>query len=419
MGHQYPKLPALCRPLLRASTVALPYSFYSLLGLIGLSLILVYCRGQRWVDPLTRGTLAVAMGLLLLSCVTASADLSGPVIDPRPEALLQLVNFLPFILLFVGLPALLRHVDVAHVLQRDIVWASLPISIATVVEYGLKSPYWPVALQQWSWIEALRDAPHRGRPMVMFDHPNVLASYLVIVFGLAWGLLLSRKRLGGVAAVLGLTLVAIACTGSRNGLAVALLQTVIGLSALWIPWYLKSGILVGVSGIGFGLTALSLGSARWSAAALLADPRVRLWKIALDLIRDRPWLGWGLGSFKSLYPSRLIDPEYAQVFHPHNIGLLLAAEAGVGVTIALTLFVSFVVYRSIRAQAALPNRHGPWFGSHLALLGILGFACFDVTFYDGRVNALNWIVIASVYSSTFWAKQFVKRSVKIRGSGLA
>lgn len=398
---QYPKIPAICRPLLRVSTIALPYSFYSLLGFVGLSLLLVYRRGQRWVDPLTRVTLAVAMGLLLLSCITAQGG-PGQTTDPRSEAFLQLGNFLPFMLLFVGLPALLRHVDVMYALQRDLVWASLPISLATLIEYGLKSPYLPVALQQWPWIAVLRDAPHRGRPMVMFDHPNVLASYLVVVFGLAWGLLLTRKRLGATAVALSLTLVAIACTGSRNGVVVALLQAVLGLTALWIPWYIKGIALLGLSGVGFGLATLSLGAARWSIGALLADPRVGLWKIALDLIGDRPGLGWGLGSFKQLYPPRLIDPEYAQVFHPHNIGLLLAVEAGVGVAIALTLFLSFLAYRSLRARWNCPA--GLWVGMNLALLGVFGFACFDVTLYDGRVNALNWLILAGVYSTSLLLK---------------
>ncbi|MGF1512937.1 MAG: O-antigen ligase family protein [Elainellaceae cyanobacterium] len=411
-GDRQRDIPEFCRPLLRLSAIALPYSFYSLLGFLGLSLVLLYHRGYRYLDPLTRGTLAVAVGLLLLSCGAA---------NDRPEALLQLANFLPFFLLFVGLPALLRQVDLVRGLQRDLLLASLPISLITLVEYALKSPYLPALLQQRSWIEALRAAPHQGRPMVMFDHPNVLASYLVIVFGLGWGLLLGQwvvRRSGlGAAGALGLTLAAIACTGSRNGLAVAVLQSVIGLSLLRLPGLVKGGILVGVSGAGFGLAALSLGASRWRLAALLEDPRVGLWKIALNLVSERPWLGWGLGSFKQLYPARLIDPEYLSVFHPHNIGLLLAVEAGIGTAIALTVLVCFIAYRSWRSRPkVLPlsqSKAKPlsqdltpaWVGSSLALLGVVGFACFDVTLYDGRVNALNWIVLASVYSATFWPLQ--------------
>ena len=390
------RLPPFCRPLLRVSALFLPYSFYSLLGFVALSVVLVWHRGQRYMDPLTRGSLAVAMALLLASSVTA--------VD-RGEALLQLANFLPFFLLFVGLPALLRHTDLAQRLQQGLVLASLPISLLTLGEYGLKSSYLPSVFQQQPWVAALRAAPHKGRPMVMFDHPNVLASYLVIVFGLAWGMLVSgpkpqapgqRRYRFGVAAILVLTLVAIACTSSRNGLAVALLQSGIGLSLLRLPRLVKGGVLAGASGLGFGLAALSLGATRWSPAALLNDPRAGLWKIALDLVVERPGLGWGLGSFKQVYPPRLIDPEYATVFHPHNIGLLLAAEAGIGAAIALTLLVSFTAYRSLRSRPHHPA--GLWTGVNLALLGIVGFACFDVTLYDGRVNALNWLVLAWAYS---------------------
>jgi O-antigen ligase len=130
---------------------------------------------------------------------------------------------------------------------------------------------------------------------------------------------------------------------------------------------------------------------------------VRVWQIALELIGDRPWLGWGLGNYKILYPSFPHDPEYDVVFHPHNFWLLLGAEAGIPVAIAFTVWVGYLCYRAVRVL--LQNQLEPPVRSILLayLLGFAGciaFAFFDVTFYDARTNIVDWVLLAGIYSLT-------------------
>jgi O-antigen ligase len=128
-------------------------------------------------------------------------------------------------------------------------------------------------------------------------------------------------------------------------------------------------------------------------------------------MEERPWLGWGLGNFKFLYPPRLIDPEYQDIFHPHNIWLLLGTEAGIPVMILMSLLVGFIGYRAVQycLTPAQKTDHPSLqvsgraiaLGYLLAFWGCLGFALFDVTFYDVRVNALNWTILAALYAIPF------------------
>ncbi|HHP7244739.1 MAG TPA: O-antigen ligase family protein [Elainellaceae cyanobacterium] len=409
-----------CQALFRISLVTLPYLLYpSLLGLlVTLIGVLVVKAPRRSLDPLTQVSLIGISILLVISSILAA--------NPD-EAFLQLSNFLPFFWLFATLPTLIGTFTRLEQIATDLVIAALPIQIVAAIEYVLKSSWLPTVISQWSVVEAIRAAPHRGRAMVMFDHPNALASYLVIIFGLGLGLTLKRLFCDTPQAqkpsllwfhipvsntllyvATGFNLFGLFASGSRNGLLVAICQIIVfGLLAK-----AKRAIVIIGAVMVFGLIAgaawLGLGHRPHAIANLADDPRIGIWKIALDLIQERPWFGWGLGNFKILYPPRLIDPTYQDVFHPHNIWLLLGSEAGLPVMIAVTVMVSYSLYRGIRllrSPRLTPSAHWIAIAYFLAFGGCVVFALFDVTLYDARVNVLNWLALAGIYTPTILGKQ--------------
>ncbi|MEB3213690.1 MAG: O-antigen ligase family protein, partial [Leptolyngbyaceae bacterium] len=443
------------RVLFITSLATLPYLVYgSMLGIFIVLVRLIWRHRSPCLDPLTRNCLGLIALLLLMSALDAY----------RPgEAFLQLANFWPYMLLFAYLPGLLRQLETLENLAIALVLSSIPINLIAIGEFILKAPFFPQPWRSIPWIEAVRKAPHRGRAMAMFDHPNVMASYLVIVLGLAVGLLVMqmaygtthRRRIhvwsrqkgdrpqslsdpallpqdaqfspGFSSSVLlpcavGLLLVGIFCTGSRNGLAIALSQLIVfGLASRANRKILA--MIAAVIGVGaIAIATVGLGTRPMGIFDFTDDPRVGIWAIAVDLIRERPWLGWGLGNFKFLYPARLIDPTYTDIFHAHNIWLLLGSEAGIPVMIAMSVFVGFMCYRVARVclgdmhltfgrflkkasvvtvDGAIPDSGVPKraiaLGYLLAFWGCLGFALLDITFYDVRVNALNWTLLAALY----------------------
>lgn len=409
-----------CQALFRISLIALPYLFYpSLLGLlVTLIGVLVVKAPRRSLDPLTQASLIGISILLVISSLLAK--------DPG-EAFLQLSNFLPFFWLFAALPTLISTLTRLEQIATDLIIAAVPIHIVAAIEYVLKASWLPPELSQWSRVEAIRAAPHRGRAMVMFDHPNALASYLVIIFGLGLGLTLKRLFCDSsqeskpsllwfhipvsnplLYLATGSNLLGLFASGSRNGLLVAISQIIVfGLLAKAKRVILISGTVM-VFGIIAGTAWLGLGHRPHAITNLADDPRIGIWKIALDLIRERPWFGWGLGNFKMLYPPRLIDPAYQDIFHPHNIWLLLGSEAGLPVMVLLTVMVSYILYRGIRllrSPRLSPSVHWVVIAYFLAFGGCMVFALFDVTFYDARVNVLNWLALAGIYIPTIVGNQ--------------
>jgi O-antigen ligase len=405
--------------LFRGSLVTLPYLFY--ISFVGIFLVMLVDRvshKRTALDPLTRNSLAIIGALLILSSCLAG---------DRTEAFLQLVNFLPFFLFFSVLPYVLRGTDRLTTLATDLVIAAIPLNVMALGEYLLKTLKFsviPRVIRRLPEVRSLRAAPHKGRAMVMFTHPNSLANYLVLILGLGLGLILHdlhrQKPIGAIRRSLlysgtGLTLVGIFCSGSRNGLAVAIAQILIfclciktNRKILGLGFLGLLGLLAGVSGLGLGRRSLSLFN--WTD-----DPRPRVWQIALEMIGDRPWLGWGLGNYKleflprllQDYPTCVVERTYkvipsncADVGHAHNFWLLLGAETGLIVTVILTAWVGYICVRGVGAIGQPGESRSILLAYLLAFGGCVAFAGFDVTFYDVRLNAMNWLILAGIYSAS-------------------
>jgi O-antigen ligase len=401
--------------LFQFSFISLPYLYFAVFpGLVGVIGLLWVKFRHSALDQTTRNLLVGITGLLLLSCLFA-AD-SG-------EAFLQLANFLPYILLFSVLPYILKGTEPLQQLALSVVIATIPINALAILEYALRHPGLPRWLKRTALSRWYRARPHAERAMVMFGHPNALAGYLVLVLGLGLGLILYyslRNRLDAPASLLARLqihpktllillhvgtfscLLGIFASGSRNGLIVAVSQLLVfSLFTKASRAILLAG-LAGLAALVTGAAVLGIGGRSLSVVDWANDPRVGVWQFGLDLLRQRPWLGWGLGNFKLQYPPGLV-PEYDYIAHPHNFWLLLAVEAGIPVLLLFTGLVGRICYRSMRQLLAesfkFPNQ-AILLAYLLSFWGCLAFALFDVSFYDARINVTNWVVLAGLYSLT-------------------
>jgi O-antigen ligase len=414
--------------IFRASLAGWLYLY--VISMVGIAASMGYAliRKKFAIDPLTRNSFLVLSGLLILSSLFAF---------DRGEAFLQLIHFLPFFLLFAVLPHFLRNAERLAVLTTDWVIATLPINFYACMEAALKADSLPRSLRRIPLIRWIRSAPHAGRAMLMFNHPNSLAVYLVVILALGLGVLYYQtvrqssqlhqaKSLRQWLLYFGTysTLLGIFSSGSRNGLLIAILL-ILAYSILnrsnrivFIAGLISfAGILAGAIGFGIGGRSLSF---TW-----LDDSRLRIWQIAGGLIHDRPWLGWGLGNFKFLYVDRLlaqfpecvtqrrvyrvIPVECADATHPHNFWLLLTSETGFLIAIGFTLLIGWLCFRAGRAilagaeTAQKQMRSGSralLTGYLLSVLAFSAFALFDVTYHDIRVNLLNWLVLGGLYTLT-------------------
>lgn len=421
--------------IFRGSLAGFLYLYVISMAGIAASMGYALTHGKSAIDRPTRNSLLILSGLLMLSSLLAY---------DRGEAFLQLIHFLPFFLLFAVLPHFLKNAERLALLTTDWVIATIPINLYAGVEAVLKADGLPRSLRRIPFVRWIRSAPHAGRAMLMFNHPNSLAVYLVVILALGLGVLYYqsvrqsfkpdsspgetapprlpslRQRLLYVGTYS--TLLGIFSSGSRNGLLIAILLILVysilnrsNRIVLMAGLISLTGIMAGAIGFGIGGRSLSL---TW-----LDDSRLRIWQIAGGLIHDRSWLGWGLGNFKFLYVDRLlaqfpecvaqrrvyrvIPVECADATHPHNFWLLLTSEAGFPLAIGFTLFIGWLCFRAGRAifsdaakdpNLIRSNRQALLTGYLLAVLAFSAFALFDVTYHDIRVNLLNWLALGGLYT---------------------
>ncbi|MBD0334496.1 MAG: O-antigen ligase family protein [Cyanobacteria bacterium Co-bin13] len=389
----------------------LPYASY--LALLGMTCLTFWIWLQQsqpaWRLVTRRGWLVLALGMGI-TAVTAY--------DPV-EAGLQLTNFLPFFLFFAALSVWIGHLQkplsVLETWSLGLVLGSIPISLRAAVEYYLKSPSVEARLfdsPYFSWLYNQVDYGHRASSV--FGHPNVLGAYLVIILGLALGLGLKVLRGGTLVSqwrwrywplslysAIALALLGIFCSGSRSGVLVAIAQILI------VGWLMRHNRLVlvlglsGITAVSTAVLALGIGGRSVGEALTTTTLRVDVWEISLNLIRQHPWLGTGLGGFRLSYVPYTI-PQYDTVEHAHNLWLMLAAEIGIPLMLLFTAIVGWVCYQGLKTLIGLKTQPFPrseqavLAGYGLAFMSCILFALFDVTFYDSRVNVLGWLTLAVI-----------------------
>ncbi len=258
-----------------------------------------------------------------------------------------------------------------------------------------------------------------------FVNPDHLALYLEMLLAVAfaaawWGWRRARMESSlenrvvavGVPAAVWLVLFAgLAFTGSRAGLAAALLAAgfQVYLLALargkWRAGALAAGGLI-AGAAALALLVFSRGTGRWlatSAYDLLWSQRIKVWGLSLDLWRDYPWTGTGLGTFREAFP--MVQPAEMSGWvwgRAHNDllelgvtgGLVALLIAGIGIW-ALGLRLWQVLKRGERSEDR---------AAALAALGALGAAGLHELLDFGLTLPVNGISLAALAGAAVAAR---------------
>ena len=236
-----------------------------------------------------------------------------------------------------------------------------------------------------------------GRPYGIFQQPNVLASFMATTLILSGYLLqnVNNKKLQAfllLTALLNMWVITVAM--SRTGY----LGTAIALLLL-LPWAWQTNkkrfllfVLAVLLGIGFASIKGDALGARNVEAMKEGGARIEMYQHALHMIKEKPLLGYGYGSFEKEYlvshAQRVKDAELApfpQVLtHPHNDLLFWAIEGGIApiLGILLLVFTFILLLCSFKLSKAL---------ALLAL--VMPITLHTQTEYPLYHSALHWLVL--------------------------
>ena len=262
-----------------------------------------------------------------------------------------------------------------------------------LVQYSLLQP------GNWMGYNTLKN-----RPYGIFQQWNLMASFMATGLALALYLLSARRPLSRslqwlAAAMLLLAPLLLIVIASRVGLLAALLLSPLHLWMLYRLNRRRAGIalLLLMAGVSAGLLLVMLNGA--TRALMLPEPifyRLTYWQEALDMIAERPWLGWGYGHFQydflhHFYTTHSSGMESVAISHPHNEILLWGVEGGLLSLSGIALIV-WGLWRLLRHSRPVPLRPAPW----LAALPILLHMMVEYPLYLSAAHAVLLLVILRV-----------------------
>lgn len=359
-------------------------------------------RAPIWRDGLNRW-LALISGLMVLGCVQAY---SGWL------AWVGLGNWLPF---FWGFWGFQPYVATPEARRRAALW--LVAGTVPVVVTGLGQLWWGWSgpLQEFKglvvwWIQRGGNPP--GRLSGLFDYANIAGAWLALAWPLALAAALQRRISGGQRLVALLLVVgqglALYLTDSRNawGALVLALPIVAGpITWIWLlPVLALALVLVALASLPLVPAVVQhaarvvvpdpiwvrLSDANFAGERPLAITRLSQWGVAVGLVAERPWLGWGAAAFSVIYPLRTGHWHG----HPHNLPIDLALSHGLPVALLLVGFVGWLLVRSYRlGMVAAPVFERAWWASALVLVAL---HATDMPLYDSRINIAGWILLAGL-----------------------
>ncbi|MFY8149185.1 MAG: IctB family putative bicarbonate transporter [Prochlorococcaceae cyanobacterium] len=376
----------------------------------GLSL-LILASGLLWLVWALRtppGALgAINTWLLVVLGLAVVATGFSPVPVAAAKGLTKLVSYL-------GVYALMRQLLASAPVWWDRLVAALLAGELASSVIGLRQLYGSTdALARWADPNSV--ASGTVRIYGPLENPNLLGGYLLPILPLAVVALLRWpgliRRLYALAALV-LGAAALVLTYSRGAwmgmvASLAAIGLLLALRATrhWPPlWRRLFPVLLLAGGTALlVLLVTQVEPLRVRVMSLLVGRedssnnfRINVWLAALDMIRDRPWIGIGPGNnaFNLIYP--LYQQPKFNALSAYSIPLELAVEAGipgllagVGVTLA-GLRTGLGQWRS-SGPLALPA-----LASVAVIAGLLVQGLTDTIFFRPEVQLIAWFSLATL-----------------------
>lgn len=235
-----------------------------------------------------------------------------------------------------------------------------------------------------------------------FGNPAGFAAVQVLLFPTILSLSLLKKQhlpvllLSNIAVLL--TIVTVVLSASRSGITAIVVSVIVVLCVeTGLIHYVKrhKWVLVLIA-----IFVVSIGYFMYKMKVDSANGRLLIWKVCLDMIRDRPLFGYGINGFQTHYMDRQAayfashpNSTYAMladnITHPFNEYLKLAVNFGlVGVVIAV-IILTFIILLFLRSDI---NIRSKGLG---AVAGTFIMCLFSYPFHYAAVWLISFTTIMS------------------------
>jgi O-antigen ligase len=140
-----------------------------------------------------------------------------------------------------------------------------------------------------------------------------------------------------------------------------------------------------------------------SISEFTSYPRIELWLKSIKLIKSNLFMGYGGGSFSDLY--YLNNGQFEGMQHSHNIVLEIAFNYGLPSSLLIIGGMLFITIKSTNGLVFNQNKNILETKNYLNKFDyawIISFSIFlflhmfDITYFDGRISLLAWILLSGI-----------------------
>jgi O-antigen ligase len=290
-----------------------------------------------------------------------------------------LVNWAAYFVLFLVALQALADPGIRRSFLRATLYAGFAVAILSTVQYFTSDGaiYWMFPVRA-------------GRPFGPFVNPDHYAAFVELILPLAiYEARRDRSKLWLHTAMVGALYASVIASASRAGAVLATLEVLV------LPWLGRRSS---------GAAVIVLSTAFAGIASLLVGPEV-IWRRFQDkdpfryrrdmavstvrMIEQRPWLGFGLGTYVNVYPEFASFDTGLTVDHAHNDWAEWTAEGGTPMLLMM-LGIAAVSFRpAVRSGWAL--------GVHAVFLHSL----IDFPLQIPAIGALLFTFLAALCSEEY------------------
>ena len=325
---------------------------------------------------------------------------------------LNLFNWIPYFLFFSSMQIYLKTKLQRTRFIQCLFIGTIPVILSLLLQKWFQI-YGPFSFLNGLIVFYLKPIDSLGGFTGLFNNPNYagiwLSSSLPFSFALIKIYKYKKIKLSLIFLILLLTFYSILSTNSRNSFLGIIISTAIMAGAKFMIISLL--VLISLYFLFLELNLLSsLGSFgiqeflpktifnklfQTNYLSKLEFSRIDIWGKAIGFILERPLLGWGAATFPILY---FLKGGLEKAQHTHSMPLEIAQINGIPLAIILISFV--ICLFSLAFKVVFINNKNSESITDKSLITsfLVIIICHigDVTYYDGRVSLLIWIIMASL-----------------------
>lgn len=353
-------------------------------------------------------------GLFLINTlkINISSLESYPYINKIVSSL-DLFNWIPLFILFISCQYYLRNEFQRELFSKYFISGTIPVLISCILQYQFKI-YGPFKTFYGLIVIFNKKLGIGDGVSGLFSNPNYTGLWLSISLPILFLLVFKYKKFNlkklSLFIILIFLIYVIFLTLSRNSILglISSLLLIFGLKKfltfvffifLIYLFYIsifsfldiKSLNLIGEYQIQnfigkFGIADIS---------NILEITRIKIWINTFRLIIQKPIFGFGASTF----PIVFYNFTNSEMQHSHNMPLQLAYDYGLPLSILLTSFITFLFIKSFINIFQLKNFNRTFLSNKCwlaaCLVAILNHIS-DITYYDGKISILIWILFAGL-----------------------